>query len=385
VRDVPDAFGVGAAAVRDERVLLEIDASPPTGVANEIARLDGPRHRPLDSPSVRLRAVEAERDRYVDRVKVFEVYFHRCHNLAAVRLYSRIESMDSTAEQSKLELFDRHRPRLFAIAYRMLGTRDDAEEIVQEAYIRWHQAAAGEIQSPEAWLVTATTRLSIDRLRKAYMQRETYIGPWLPEPLFDSGQTSPQGDAELASSLSMAFMVMLERLSPAERAVFLLHDVFDLGHAEIARIMEKAEPAVRQMLHRARTRVRTDKPRFHPDPTEHRKLVERFSVAAYTADENALLELFSPDIAVTSDGGGKITAARKIITGLGKVVRLFVVAVAGHADRITRELKEINGEPGIVEFYDGHIFAANTFSSENGKITAIYRVMNPDKLKAIRK
>ena len=178
---------------------------------------------------------------------------------------------------------------------------------------------------------------------------------------------------------------MLERLSPAERAVFLLHDVFDLGHAEIARIMEKAEPAVRQMLHRARERVRTDKPRFKPDPAQHRALVERFSIAAYTADETALLELFSPDIAVASDGGGKITAARKVITGLGKVVRLFMLAVAGHSDRITREMREINGEPGIVEYYDGHPFAVNTFTSENGKITAIYRVMNPDKLKALEK
>lgn len=290
--------------------------------------------------------------------------------------------MESTAAVSKLETFDRHRPRLFGIAYRMLGTRADAEEIVQEAYIRWHKANAATIESPEAWLVTAVTRLSIDRLRKAYMQRETYIGPWLPEPVIES---NPQDDAELASSLSMAFMVMLERLSPAERAVFLLHDVFDLGHAEIARIMDKAEPAVRQMLHRARARVRTDKPRFRPDPIEHRALVEKFSVAAYTADSNALLELFSPDIRVMSDGGGKITAARKVIIGLGKVVRLFVLAVAGHSDRITRELRDINGEPGIVEYYDGHIFAVNTFESENGQITAIYRVMNPDKLKGLIK
>jgi RNA polymerase sigma-70 factor, ECF subfamily len=290
--------------------------------------------------------------------------------------------MESTAAVSKLETFDRYRPRLFGIAYRMLGTRDDAEEIVQEAYIRWHQADTGAIESPEAWLVTAVTRLSIDRLRKAYMQRETYIGPWLPEPVVEN---SPEDDAELASSLSMAFMVMLERLSPAERAVFLLHDVFDLGHAEIAQIMEKAEPAVRQMLHRARERVRTERPRFRPDPAQHRSLVEKFSMAAYTADSNALLELFSPDIRVMSDGGGKITAARKIIIGLEKVVRLFVKAVAGHADHITQELRDINGETGIVEYYDGHIFATNTFETENGKITAIYRVMNPDKLKGFGK
>lgn len=288
--------------------------------------------------------------------------------------------METTAAASKLETFKRHRPRLFGIAYRMLGTRADAEEIVQDAYVRWHQSDASKIEIPEAWLVTTVTRLSIDRLRKAYMERETYIGPWLPEPVIES---TPEDEAELASSLSIAFMVLLERLSPAERAVFLLHDVFDLGHAEIARILERAEPAVRQMLHRARERVRTDKPRFRPDPAQHRSLVEKFSMAAYTADASALLELFSPDIRVTSDGGGKITAARKVIVGLGKVVRLFVIAVAGHSDRITREMRDINGEPGIVEYYDGHIFAVNTFESENGKITAIYRVMNPDKLKGL--
>ena len=291
--------------------------------------------------------------------------------------------METTAAQSKLEVFDRYRRRLFALAYRMLGTRDDAEDIVQDVYIRWHNADQADVRSAEAWLVTAATRLCIDRLRKAYMRRETYIGPWLPEPILES--ESSQDVAEFSSSLSMAFMVMLERLSPAERAVFLLHDVFDLGHTEIARIMEKAEPAVRQMLHRARERLRTDKPRFKPDPAQHRKLVERFSKAAYTADENALLELFSPDIAVASDGGGKVTAARKIVTGLSRVVRLFMLAVAGHSDRITHEIREINGEPGIAEYYDGHPFAVNTFSSENGKITAIYRVMNPDKLKALEK
>lgn len=290
--------------------------------------------------------------------------------------------MESTAAVSKLETFDKYRPRLFGIAYRMLGTRADAEEIVQDAYIRWHNADAKPIESAEAWLVTAVTRLSIDRLRKAYMQRETYIGPWLPEPI---AEYSPQDDAELASSLSMAFMVMLERLSPAERAVFLLHEVFDVGHAEIARIMDKSEPAVRQMLHRARGRVRTNKPRFRPDPAQHRSLVERFSIAAYTADENALLELFSPEIALTSDGGGKINAARKIITGVGKIVRLFMIALSGHSDRITREMRDINGEPGIVEYYEGQIFAVNTFASEKGRITAIYRVMNPDKLKAFEK
>lgn len=292
--------------------------------------------------------------------------------------------MESTAEDNKLAIFDRHRSRLFGIAYRMLGTPDEAEEIVQDAYIRWHTTDTATIESPEAWLVSVTTRLSIDRLRKASRQRESYIGPWLPEPAMISTNPSPQEDAELASSLSTAFMVMLERLSPSERAVFLLHDVFDSSYSDIARIMEREESAVRQMLHRARQRVRTDKPRFETDREVHRKLVERFAKAAYTSDETALLDIFAPDIAVTSDGGGRVTAARKIVTGLQKVVRIFTVALPPAFDRLTWKAAEINGEPGLVEYYDGEPFAANTFEVEDGKIIGLYRIMNPDKLKLLK-
>lgn len=292
--------------------------------------------------------------------------------------------MESTAEDNKLAIFDRHRSRLFGIAYRMLGTPDEAEEIVQDAYIRWHTTNISTVENPEAWLVSTTTRLAIDRLRKASRQRETYVGPWLPEPLMISSSPSPQEDAELASSLSTAFMVMLERLSPSERAVFLLHDVFDSSYSDIARIMEREEPAVRQMLHRARQRVRTDKPRFETDREEHRKLIERFAKAAYTSDEAALLELFSADISVISDGGGRVTAARKVVQGLHKVVRIFTIALAPSIDRLTWKAVDINGEPGIVEYCDGEPFAANTFEVENGKIIRFYRIMNPDKLKLLK-
>ena len=292
--------------------------------------------------------------------------------------------MESTADQEKLAIFDRHRSRLFGLAYRMLGTPDEAEEVVQDAYIRWHTADMATIENSEAWLVSVTTRLSIDRLRKVSRQRETYIGPWLPEPLMISTARSPEEDAELASSLSTAFMLMLERLSPAERAVFLLHDVFDSSYSDIARIMEREEPAVRQMLHRARQRVRADKPRFIADRDEHRRLVERFAQAAYTSDETALLDLFSPDISVMSDGGGRVTAARKIVRGLHKVVRIFTVALSPSLGGLTWKLVEINGEPGIIEYYDGEPFAANTFTTENGKVTEMYRIMNPDKLKILR-
>lgn len=293
--------------------------------------------------------------------------------------------MESTADQGKLEIFDRHRQRLFGLAYRMLGTPDEAEEIVQDAYIRWHTADTATIENPEAWLVSTTTRLSIDRLRKASRQRETYIGPWLPEPMMISNRPSPYDDVELASSLSTAFMLMLERLSPSERAVFLLHDVFDSSYSDIARIMEREEPAVRQMLHRARQRLRTDKPRFNTDRDEHRRLVERFAKAAYTSDESALLKLFSPDIAVFSDGGGKVTAARKIVRGLQKVVRIFTVALSSNIERLSWELVDINGEPGIVEYFDGEPFAANTFATEDGKVVELYRIMNPEKLQRLKR
>jgi RNA polymerase sigma-70 factor, ECF subfamily len=288
--------------------------------------------------------------------------------------------MHAAELDEKVKVFDLSRRRLFGIAYRMLGTRDDAEDILQEAYIRWHKAEPEEIETPEAWLVTVVTRLSIDKLRKASNERETYIGPWLPEPIVTA--SSPQDDAELASSLSIAFLTMLERLSPTERAVFLLHDVFDCDYSEIARITNKTEPAVRQMTHRARERVRTDKSRFQAKPSDHRDLVHKFAAAAYAGDETALLGLFSSDIAVISDGGGKITAARKVVRGMAKVMRLFTIALTAVREHITMEIVEINGEPGVVEYYDGHPFAATTLEIDEEKIVGLYRVMNPDKLRA---
>jgi RNA polymerase sigma-70 factor (ECF subfamily) len=291
--------------------------------------------------------------------------------------------MRAVEVDKKVETFDRHRGRLFGISYRMLGSRTDAEDVLQEAYIRWHTADAGDIENVEAWLVTVVTRLSIDRLRKASATRETYIGPWLPEPILT--EPSPQDKIEFASNLSIAFMTILERLSPTERAVFLLHDVFDYAYGEIARITGKSEPAVRQITSRARTRVRSDNPRFQTDPLEHRRLVEKFAVAAYAADEQALLDMFSPEITVVSDGGGKITAARKAVRGLGRVMRVFTIALARIKDHVTNEIVEINGEPGIIEYYDGIPFAATTMMIENDRISAVYRVMNPEKLRAFEK
>ena len=291
--------------------------------------------------------------------------------------------MGSSGENEKVEVFNTHRPRLFGVAYRMLGTRDDAEDILQETYLRLHSADLAEIENPEAWLVTAATRLSIDRLRKAYAQRETYIGPWLPEPLVLDNAASPEIKAEIASDVSLAFLVMLERLSPIERAIFLLHDVFDFAHSEVARIVTKSETAVRQIVSRARARVRADQPRFEADEKAQAELIRKFVTASYARDEKTLMSIFAEDITLTSDGGGKVHAARRVVTGSERVLRIYTIAISKYPFPVETFLTTINGELGVVEVAAGEVVSASTFTIENGRVVAIYRVMNPDKLSGI--
>ena len=279
-------------------------------------------------------------------------------------------------------VFEPLRHRLFAVAYRMTGTKDDAEDIVQEAYLRWHQADASAVRSPEAWLVSVATRLSIDRLRKVAVEREQYTGPWLPEPLF--GDPSPEERLELTNDISVAFMVLLERLAPVERAAFLLHDVFDCEYPAIARILGKSEAACRQVVHRARQRVRSDRRRFQVGEGEYRRLIEKFTEAAKAGDEAALLSLFAEDATLTSDGGGVVPAARKIIHGPGRIARLFLVLARKFRGRMAQTIFTINGEPGLVTFLDGAPLTATSFETDGRTILALYNVLNPEKLKGIR-
>jgi RNA polymerase sigma-70 factor, ECF subfamily len=290
--------------------------------------------------------------------------------------------MAAAQKDERLEVFGRNRARLFGISYRMLGTRADAEDIVQEAYIRWHNADRNEIDSPDAWLTTVVTRLSIDRLRKASAQRETYIGPWLPEPLMIDKTASPEMKAEMESDVSLALMVMLERLSPLERAVFLLHDVFDLAHAEVAKVVAKSEQAVRQIVSRARSRVRSDRTRFEADAASRASLIRKFINASYAGDAQTLMSIFADDVSLTSDGGGKVNAAKKILYGAKRLANLHTVAVGKYQGRLAAYLIMLNGEPGLIEYADGVPFAVTAFSIADGRITAFYRVMNPDKLTA---
>ena len=275
--------------------------------------------------------------------------------------------------------FESARNRLFGLAYRMLGSRAEAEDIVQEAYIRWHQHDRASIENPEAWLVTTTTRMAIDRLRRLKTEREAYTGPWLPEPIV--GAPAPDRRLELADDLSMAFLTLLERLSPDERAAFLLHDVFDVGYPEIAGVIERSEAACRQVVHRARERVRGEHKRFEVTEAAKAAMLQRFTAAMEARDEPALLALFAPDASWTADGGGRVGAAPRPIIGADRIARLIMGIREKfwvHNRRV--ELTTVNGEPGLC-FRDGdRLTATLSIATDGERILAVYAVVNPDKL-----
>lgn len=260
----------------------------------------------------------------------------------------------------------------------MIGTTADAEDIVQEAYLRWHQADPAEIRSAEAWLVSVVTRLSIDKLRKASVEREKYVGPWLPEPLITS--PSPEEELETESDLSMAFMVLLERLTPVERAALLLHDVFDCAYPLIANVLRKSEAACRQVVHRARQRVRGNQSRFKVTDAARSSLINQFMAAADAGDDATLLSLFATDATLTSDGGGVVPAARKVVHGRSRIARLYLLLARRLGTRLRQEILTINGEPGLVMYLDGAPFAIIAFETDGSSITALYTVLNPEKL-----
>jgi RNA polymerase sigma-70 factor (ECF subfamily) len=280
-----------------------------------------------------------------------------------------------------VEAFERHRPRLFGIAYRMLGSIADAEDVVQSAYLPWSQAGAAGARNPEAWLVSLVTRRAIDRLRSASAERERYVGDWLPEPMLTA--TPPDADrrAELASDISMAFLVLLERLSPDERAAFLLREVFGAGYAEIALVLERSEEACRQLVHRAKGRVRDDRARFPVAAGAKERLLGRFLAALHAADEEALLEVVAEDATWTSDGGGKIPVARNL-RGAARIAR-FQVRLARKLLRrgLRLELVGLNGEPAIATWAGDRLVSTLSAGTDGARLTAFYAVVNPDKLR----
>lgn len=291
-------------------------------------------------------------------------------------------TIDSPRPSAAADPFDALRPRLFSVAYRMLGTRADAEDIVQDAWLRWQQNTdRTAVQSAEAWLVTIVTRLSIDRLRAAKAEREAYVGWWLPEPLVEaSDEQTPEAAAELASDLSVALLWVLERLSAEERAAFLLRQVFDHDYGEIATLLGKTEAACRQMVHRASERVQQTRTRFDVPREAHRRVVEKFIRAAQSGKRDAIQALLADDVELVGDGGGKVPSIFKVLHGAFRIANLFWVGTRRFGPHMAYRHALINGEPGLLRYVDGKIESAMALTTDGERITGIYAIRNPDKL-----
>jgi RNA polymerase sigma-70 factor (ECF subfamily) len=292
--------------------------------------------------------------------------------------FDAIEEAGGSAD--RVALFERYRARLFGIAYRMLGTVDDANDLVQECYLRWHQADPVAIEAPEGWLVAVITRLAIDRSRRVDVERRSYVGQWLPEPLAIGAPPPTDRRAELASDLSLAFLVLLERLAPEERAAFLLREVLGVEYAELARVLDRSEAACRQMVHRARERVRAERPRFSVSPEARRELLERFVHALEHEDRDALLAVVAPDATFISDGGGRVRAARRIIQGAPRIVRMLF-GIKHKWGGCRDEIAWLNGEPALVSYLGDRLYSTTSFDIDGDRLVGFYRVLNPEKLR----
>lgn len=274
--------------------------------------------------------------------------------------------------------FTAHRRLLFTVAYEMLGSAADAEDVVQETWLRWSAADRSSVLEPRAYLIRITTRLALNQLRTLSRRREDYIGPWLPEPLLTTPDVAD--DVALADSLTTAMLLVLETLGSTERAVFVLREVFGFDHDEIAVAVDKTPAAVRQIAHRARQHVAARRPRQQVDAAELASVLERFRVATTTGDIQGLVDVFDPDVVLLTDGGGRVSAARNPIVGLDKVLR-FLAGI--HDDSARLEAVDVNGSPGALFHRDGQPDAVGMFDIEDGRVTRLYLVRNPEKLTRI--
>jgi RNA polymerase sigma-70 factor, ECF subfamily len=278
--------------------------------------------------------------------------------------------------------FDAHRGYLFAVAYRMLGSTADAEDIIQEAFLRWMATARDRVESPRAFLTTVVVRLCIDERKSARARRESYVGPWLPEPLIVDDRDGAQA-VELADSLSLAFLVMLEELTAVERAAFLLHEVFGYGYPEIAAMIDRQEPACRQLVSRARSRVGDRQHRFDADRQRGRELADEFLAACAGGDLTQLVGLFSDDVVVWTDGGGMVRAARNPIYGPEKSARFLAAVTATVPGDAVVAHALINAQPGVVISVSGVVTVVVALDIIDGHIAGVRVVSNPEKLKGL--
>ncbi|PXA82552.1 RNA polymerase sigma factor SigJ [Caulobacter sp. D4A] len=278
-------------------------------------------------------------------------------------------------------IFEDRRPAMTGLAYRMLGSRAEAEDVVQDAWLRWREVETAEIGNPAGFLNRVVSRLCLDRLKSARARRELYVGEWLPEPVVDVDETFGLGE-----NLTVAFLLALERLTPLERAAFLLHDVFDTPFSEIAATLDRSEAAVRQLAARAREHVKAGKPRYKPSADEERRLTEAFVAAALSGDAATLRGLLAKDVVMHADGGGKVSATMNPVFGLDNAVRLLegIARKWPHPDGTTARLARINGQPGVVMAHDGVVFQTMGLDIVDGRIAAVYTMRNPDKLARVR-
>jgi len=277
--------------------------------------------------------------------------------------------------------FEGYRPYLFSIAYRMMGSASEAEDIVQDTYLRYRQAPSSEIRSPKSYLATLVTRLCIDHLRSARIQREEYIGPWLPEPLLTSDQEAmPFETAAQHESISLAFLVLLETLSPPERAVFLLHDIFAFDYQEIAGMIGRSPTSCRQLGHRARASIASRKHRYEPSRETHLCLLNRFLLACQEGDVEGLKEILAQDVVNYGDGGGKVLATLRPVVGIDAVMRLWLSLTHKALADLSITFEEVNGLPAVISWRGERIYDVVSFEVVDARIQAIRGILNPDKL-----
>jgi RNA polymerase sigma-70 factor (ECF subfamily) len=281
-------------------------------------------------------------------------------------------------------LFQQHRPRLFGLAYRMLGTPGDAEDVLHDAWLRWHEQDTALLDDPEAWLVTVTTRLALDRLRRAKTERQHHVGPWLPEPLI-AEEEEPQTRAERGESLQISFLLMLERLTAEERAAFLLHDIFDYSHAEAAAMLGIAEDACRQRAHRAKQRLREGRPRFTHAPEAQQRLLEKFMQAMQQPTPDVLKSLFADDVMLLADGGGRATAVLRPLQGNDRVARLYnLIATRYQTMDAVHRLQWLNGAPALLTWVEGELATVMWIETDGEQIVAIQSLRDPLKLARLK-